>query len=369
MTGDSLIIAAAIFGLLAAAGSAVDMWLLKTEKSKIHLAMMNWWIKLYETPIPDIPRKVARLAYRALSIFFTTKNLSRSFIVFLIFSTALTLYATNFFYFFYDTVPGIGHLRRDASYPHWPHWTIYATNIVFDAASLLVTLHALHVISSKKSRIAYLWFVADFFAAFILMALCITSTFEAEAQSITRDMYGCNQDKLEATWVWDNGPGREPDILEEDFGNYLRSQPNIEFKVYNHYWLNAVRAPIYAWAAMSGSGEAEITYTYSIYWRSIAGALLYKWEGKHTIQASEYLLYPPLTVALPTALILLSVLLTAVIRIALSMSRYLSLRFLERATEINPDSDPSLFMPGTLIGATLGVLACIVQLIISLLSN
>lgn len=93
----------------------------------------------------------------------------------------------------------------------------------------------------------------------------------------------------------------------------------------------------------------------------ISGVIRKQYYGTWTHPAYLNWFFSPLTVSVSGIVLICAILLLSISKIVLDIYKEIMLAFLERAVEEDPDINPKGFMPGTLIGSVMGVVAAITK--------
>ncbi len=165
---------AIVAALLAGFGALLDRLLLNRQKGTLQLALTDWWIRLADASIPDLPILLAMQITRRFKQFSRGRSgRLRVVAATLIFSATLT---TSAFYFGGVIEQGWAAANLELTLLLRPARSIpvYATNLIFDTATVLITILIIGRIAHLGILRAIGWILADVALAGLLAFLCIT---------------------------------------------------------------------------------------------------------------------------------------------------------------------------------------------------
>ena len=176
-TLETLAIIIAIGGFSFTLGKALDLYLLKKHKGKLHGWLEKWWFWLEEKRVPDFIPTVAKHTISFIHFLFGNKLFSWKFLTRSVsFSFILTTHAMI-----------LGRIltfkpQDETSISYESIWLVYdilmffIINYAYDFATCIITLWALHKLSQKQSFSSRLFVIAtDFFLA-LLFAFMVVPT-------------------------------------------------------------------------------------------------------------------------------------------------------------------------------------------------
>jgi hypothetical protein len=157
-------------------GITIDRFLLRRQKNDLHNWLVTAWLKLVDIKIPNLPSAAAKGTLRIVARVLGQSLFSfRAILIGIIISVALTTAA-----FIVSNIPERGSLilagKHFLTYMNsWEMFiSVYPINFLFDAATILVTLHILRKIISSKGHVAIPLILVDFIIASLFAVACIS---------------------------------------------------------------------------------------------------------------------------------------------------------------------------------------------------
>ena len=349
-----------IAGALTAIGNAIDHLLVRRQKRVLYEKMVVWWIKLAETRFPVLH---TRMASNALSYFSRLTNgrlrVSRLCLLAIVGTWLLTSGSA-----FIGTVidEGIAGPFRTSGIP-LPIFTVYLANFPFDLATVAVTYFALKLVARSRPLKGILVICLDLAAAYALAVLAWVFIVWGEDLAMTYEMPGTRwgHEALEERVRAQNAPA----ISAMGFSEQARIRV-YQFNERTGFAFLVRIAPQAFRSAWRREPVSERRYVKIVV--TEGERTVVRWGyGHFTARWSHVAM--AYTTFVPTGAYMIYLLFLLVGRIMIETLRLASMQFLEVATEADPTETPKDFIPGTLFGAAIGIMAAIANAIVKLVGN
>lgn len=183
MTAPSWQTVGIIFATLASLGPIADRFLLARHRERLHDRFTDWWIKLDDTRIPNLPLRMAQMTVGTLDRVFGKKSLSLSSLstsaILSVLFTAMAITVSSYAFlgsdYYRSAIDERGewiafNTFRVFMNERIRNWPIYVFNIPFDIISVLVSVKLLSVASRCAPGKSALIIVLDVAIAFLLAA-------------------------------------------------------------------------------------------------------------------------------------------------------------------------------------------------------
>lgn len=188
---------AVLCALFAALGVVADKLTLSRHKRRLHDRLSGWWIQLDDLPIPELP---STLATRALTVLEKPLNLNKSWwrrlirLVLLSFLLGFLAYCVYSVYLIrMRSAEGRFSFPADVlSYTIFlsVQYVIMAVvNVLFDLATILITLKIVRVISTARAHAVILLVLCDFFLAYLIFSSAMLVMYMIGDSSFSLDAF------------------------------------------------------------------------------------------------------------------------------------------------------------------------------------
>jgi hypothetical protein len=342
---------AGIGAVLTLCGAALDRVMLRRQKLALYSAMIEWWVRIHETPIRDLGRDTAAFTRGFIDRVPRDRRWRRVVGITVLISLALTTAAAY-----------IGQLAdRNGIFDFAvASWLFYLINLTFDLATVWVTYSLLGVVARGGLVKSMFAVIADASIALILAIVCLWSLTVA-ADIFSRKWWAFIPDENEEYYaqVLADSIGVLPDEIISDLElggidvNYRRRV------VYSARWIGGLlhgdlsQLPadtVIQYVRVQNNAHSAQQYSVRVPTKPTS------WWGV-TVAASTLL---------PTAVFLTFLSITILAKGVVEFFRFVVLHILEVLTEMNPAVYPEKFAPGTLFGLFFGVLGAACKLLTDL---
>ena len=352
-----------LIGLLTGAGAA-DHLVAYRHKKKLHDISVRFWIRLYDTPIPDLPKLLAHWVVTRTERILNTKW--KAFIGYLIVCTLFLTFVLTISENGYQPKGGALVLpptvAQKALKPDLfdssplPHVGILITVVAFDMITLFLTLSFLRAIRNADWSATVLLFVGHASTLFILTVTCLATVTFVSSELFNQNVIGVRYQKQMAT------------LSRVEVFNYYASHLT-NFNSGTRLSTNAVVVSCniqHSFASDLKSNYQSLFDTLKGNHPSIAVNLktIFSDNGILTMWTYGYEEYVPAsgflvvgTIALPAILIMVLLGFLVVAKILLSIVKTFSLYFIDLATEKPPEA----FKPFFLMACSADVLLLLVK--------
>lgn len=344
-----------IAGALAAIGNAFDRLLARRQKRVLFENMVAWWLKLSETEFPVLHIKMASDALSYFRHFSSGKLRVWKVLCGMIVGSFLLTSISCFIGFAIDL--GIADQFQGPGVP-LPIFTVYLANFPFDIATMIVTYFALGVVARSKPLKGILIISLDVAAASILAMLSLTFISWGGDMAISHELLGSELTVKRWEKIYKEEYG---DLFSErGFSNNAKIRLHTGLPYYIRITPEAFRS---AWFDEPVSQDIILKFVVVE-----GGRTETIWaSGRHITARSDAAM--ALTTLIPTAAYMFYLLFLMIARTILEALRLGSMQYLEVATEVDPTENPKDFIPGTLFGAVIGILAAIANAVLKLVSK
>lgn len=365
----------AIITLLVALGKALDQYLLNEEKSNLYSKLSSLLKRLDEIEFNNILGKIVEAILTLYAKVFKQKSLVKQIAIILLSSWLLTTIFSQLNYFHPQTKPYLSDLR--VWHDLLPHWIIYLTNLLFDFLTITTTIVILKFIKNKGFWFSLFGLLIDSLAALTFYIFCIISF--GFLSSASWDMDSLSESSRESTNLSIN--------ITDSFSVNMRRIGVDENTITDVLELGYSEKAKINWIGM----EPDITLEWQVFYEGfpkyLKGESIWKRaiqrfeiiEGKKTIvkeisvigTASIQRFTLALTTFLPTAILLITLLIILISKEILKISHFIGKRFVMSAIQTTDleNFEPVKFKPGLHIGVLLGVIIAIIQLVIIMLKT
>lgn len=336
-----------VFGLAAAAvtiGAWFDKVLVDRQRHRLYARLERWWIKLADTPVPRFAEasamKVRGLLRPILRL--RRRDRFRSVAIVVVVSWVMTTVAWY-----------VGTLRDpNAIFSlRLPWWPIYAANLPFDVATIAVTYVILNYVRHGRPLRSVAALAADALAATVFafgsLYLITSFTFLSLALGLPFAPYA-------ASFVEDPVKEAFPDAASVEI---LEIRPAIQPLAWGRVAFHAGVAALGADRIRTADDgqllhvEVDVDGVVTNVDLSAGWAMDF---GTVTMAA---------TTLVPTVLFILTLFVLLAAKFTLIIARTIALQLLEAATHPDMREHPERFIPGTLVGGTLGVAGLVAKAI------
>ena len=175
-------VAGIVCTLLLKLGTWLDALLLRRHKLALYRSYQQAWIRLDDTTVPNLPQLMAGSTVQALSALVPKSfQLVSVFLISLLLSGVLTTTAVvlgeyiqypSYAYSISGIIGLLTTLAEEAVRIPVPIGFLYGVNLLFDGATIVITVHILRTISTAKGPAIFALIVLDVVLAVLLAILC-----------------------------------------------------------------------------------------------------------------------------------------------------------------------------------------------------
>lgn len=340
---------ALLLGFFAGIGAAIDRFTLARHKTLLHQTLIRFWVNIDDWDVRDYPKYLAASVLSINEYWRTWAFVSKSLSVFSV-SWVLTSSAYLLGTYldgtvgFYSIVP-------------LPIFTYYAVNMVFDLATVYVTLRVLLVIKNSSTLAGFMALLVDAVLAVTLAAGCYTGMATVE--------------NYHGYLAWIPGVSGQVEAATARYRKAMRSQlaedgfsqgANIEIREQAEVFKLFISAfEIFVKVPRDGVSYLPPD-TVKFFVSEDDRQVVYEVPIK-TSYVTWYGFLVSATTLIPTLILVLILIVMILSKLVTIASKSVALYFLELATQPDPASQPKEFMPFTLLGILFGVIAGLLKLI------
>ena len=361
-----------VIAVCIAIGVAIDKLIPLRHKQKLQLAMIRWWNRLDETPIPDYPKLLASW------VVIRVERLSRKpWLPLIVYSaiSILFLSAAGLHFGKEAADPTFVDLRLpEMAYPlkdpnifdrmPLPHVTVLMVVFIFDFANLLLTVKSLKFIRKSNATRSLLILLVNLLTTTALAAVCFASVMHVEDFILNHNFVG---EKFERqirargeVAIFNYHSGHLPELRG------LKVSTNAvvtRYRLNNSFWGNLRQTPDVFWRLIRG--DAIVYWTNSISTAFRDKGLDLEWTHSTAFHLDRPILLLSGTVYYPCLMLVIGLVFMLVAKLVLSVVRFAIMYFCDLASEV---VNPKDCAPATLLGTVLALLIWGIQRALELYS-
>jgi hypothetical protein len=337
---------AVILASFSGAGALIDRVMSRRHKTTLHFKLLSLWDRIDDTRVGDLPGAVASVLLVKCEEIFGASLISLRF--------AISSIVLSWFITTTESVAS-GYIWGHAPYRAWhdllPFWPWYTNDYILNSVAIILL-----IVSLRWLRRARAWRALTIVTLTIATGFALTVA-NFEAGYWTNDFV--SKHTLPAA-----------DLLNMESVDYSCHVNDALLTQLAQRWgvrketvsIDAGATALMSFADISAAYLSLFTRGEVAYHRVLVSAPLKQGRVRTVlsfqIRASRLLVNAKALFLV--ALLLLAVGGAMIGKLLLSLARFTSLQVLEAATDADPMRDPKSFMPGTLLGAVLGVLGSVV---------
>lgn len=220
---QGLLYAVTVSASLSALGLGIDKLLLPAQFTSLKDHLTKWWVKVDDLNLRDLPKGWAVWALKLIQSIYGNKFFSLWFLVkVVLISSIMTVLAMLIGEWWWRGWDVDGFNRALSYFPRHKPLIVIPVNIVLDAASILVTFHAMKFMVAKSSNLKRILILSlDVVVAIALIMLCYAVSRGAEYADPS---WGYFESNIRSMWGWLLSPHTIPSV---DYANVLYSATNI----------------------------------------------------------------------------------------------------------------------------------------------